>query len=182
MKTALAVSPEEDATMKKATQYPSEPESFLWEGDINSAPPWIDRGWAGYDGGPALHIPRGDPTGQPYTTRTARIGDIITYTPGPNGAFGGFAVVPASESGNQPGVEAQWDGDAKSTPTFRPPAQTEADLRDLVKTGATTPEEMDPDAQAQYYARHPTERPEDEYERETEETAPRTRRRKASDE
>jgi hypothetical protein len=135
---------------------PTDKQTYTWTGDMASAPEWIDRGWASYDAGPALAVPRGDPNASPYTTVSARVGDTVVYTPpkGRGGGTGTYTVVRAEESGEQPGAEPLNLGAGdRSTPTFRPAAQTEATLEDLVKTGMVSPDEMDPEARAQYEAR-----------------------------
>ncbi len=131
---------------------PTEEQSFEWNGDMAGAPEWIDRGWAGYDNGAALNVPKGDPSKAPYTTQVARVGDTVVYKPGKNGAFGGFAVVKAQDMGMQPGGEPEINSET-GTPTFRPAAQTEADLNDLVKTGLVDKDDMDADARAQLATR-----------------------------
>jgi type II secretory pathway pseudopilin PulG len=131
---------------------PTEAQSYVWDGNLAEVPDWIDQGWASYDAGPALAVPQGDPSKAPYTTQPARIGDTVTYTPGKGGSFGGFKVVRAEETGSQPGPEFRATGPGE-TPSFRPAAQTEADLNDLVRSGMTNPDEMDPDARAQWEAR-----------------------------
>lgn len=128
-------------------QPPKEAQSFTYDGKPDSIPDWADRGWAGYDAGPVLNVPNSDPNPNhqdAYSSVICRVGDTVVYTPGPRGAVGGFKVVRAEESGGQPGGEPS---------DFRPPAQTEASLEDLVRTGQIKVEDMDPEARAQYEAR-----------------------------
>ena len=60
-----------------AAKLPKADEEFVFK-TVDTAPAWIDKGWAGYSGGPALQLPV-DPSGEghPYTTTTARVGDTV---------------------------------------------------------------------------------------------------------
>lgn len=128
---------------------PQDRQEFVFE-DAQSVPEWVDKGWMGWDGGIVINVPQGDPLKSPYTTKVARRGDTVVYVPGNNGAFGKFEVITPPA-----GVPQDFDYEAN----FRPKAWSEADLEDLIKTGATTLDEMDPDARSQVLYRRAGVRP-----------------------
>jgi hypothetical protein len=125
--------------------WPDGDQEFKFEGDIQSAPEWVDKGWASYDGGPALAVPVGDPTKQPYTTITARKGDTIKYVARKNGMFGQYIVVKAEPI----------EGEDDENVTKYPAQQSQASLEDMLTTGAMTPADLSPDAKAQVQVRNP---------------------------
>lgn len=105
-------------------------QSFQFKG-LDSVPGWVDKGWASYSAGPALAVPVGDPFGQPYTTKTANIGDYVFS----NKDGTRFHVVTAAEMGDDPG---DVDGDHESN---LPPQTSQATLEDLTKQGLVDPNE-----------------------------------------
>lgn len=76
-------------------------ERFIYDGSLGSLPEWADTGWATYDRGPALAVPKGDPLGQPYVTEVARVGDTILV----NADHTRFKVLHASELGDEEGPD-----------------------------------------------------------------------------
>lgn len=129
---------------KRGKFWPDGDEEFKFEGDIQGAPEWIDKGWASYDGGPALAVPVGDPTKQPYTTVTARKGDTIKYVSRKNGMFGRYIVVKAEP------IEGEEEEGTKL-----PPQQSQASLEDMLASGAMAPADLSADAKAQVQVRNP---------------------------
>jgi hypothetical protein len=163
----------------KTMAEPSAPQGFSggqmykYEGDLSGLPDWADKGWATYDRGPALAVPRGDPFGQPYSTVVARIGDYIFV----NKRGDRFTVVRAEELGEEPGEE--------TTEPQKPAQETQASLEDLDRTGFKPYEDLNIEAKSQMLARGtvpPDKMPEEgEPSREAEAT-PRRRRKSASSE
>ena len=122
-----------------ATKLPKSDEEFVFK-DINSIPGWCDKGWAGYDQGPALQLPV-DLSGKgPYTTTTARQGDTVKFTAakGAKGAF--FTVVQVDRS--------EEDG------TIKPAQVTNASLEDLLTTEHLKVGDLGTDAKAQLIVRN----------------------------
>lgn len=122
---------------------PSTDQEFVFK-SIEEAPGWVDRGWAGFDRGPALQLPAGDPYGTgPYHTVTARVGDKVVFTAGKGASLPKFTVIPADHSMDE-GVG-----------TRRMPQVTNASLEDQLKTGFMSPDELGSDAKAQVAQRSP---------------------------
>jgi len=111
--------------------------------DIQSAPAWIDKGWASWNNGPALALPAGDiPFGNgPYTTKIARVGDKVIFKAATPSKPAHFEVVAGEPVGEQA--------------TKKPVAATNASLEDMLKTGFMTPDDLGPDAKGQVVARSP---------------------------
>ena len=126
--------------------WPDGDQEWKFDGDVQAAPDWIDKGWASYDRGPALAVPVGDPTKSPYTCVVARRGDTIKYTARKNGMFGKYTVVPAD-----PVEEGEDDPNA----TKYPAQQSQASLEDMLASGAMAPADLSPDAKAQVMVRNP---------------------------
>ena len=120
---------------------PKGDEEFIFE-SVDAAPGWIDKGWAGYDQGPALQLPAGDLFGTgPYHTKTARVGDTVKFvaaTPSKPAHFEVIAGEPVKENA-----------------TKKPPQASAASLEDMLKTGMLAPDELGPDAKAQVAGRTP---------------------------
>ena len=117
-------------------------EQFKYEGRNDDLPEWIDKGWAGWDQGPALQVPRNDPRRGPYVTQTVRAGDTVVYEPGKNGVFGKFHV--------EQGVPDEVDAEAAA---FRPAQETQASLEDMVFGGTVEIDRLTPEAKGQLYSR-----------------------------
>lgn len=126
--------------------WPDGDQEWKFDGDVQAAPDWVDKGWASYDGGPALAVPVGDPTKQPYTTIVARRGDTIRYKARKNGMFGAYTVERA-----EPVDTDEEDPNA----TKYPAQQSQAAIEDMLKTGAMAPSDLSPDAKAQVLVRNP---------------------------
>ena len=157
-------------TEPSAPQGFSDGQMFKYEGDLGSVPEWADKGWATYDRGPALAVPRGDPLGQPYTTVVARIGDYVFV----NKRGDRFTVVRAEEIGEEPGGEQE---------PQKPAQETQASLEDLDRGGKLPYDSMNVEAQSQMLARGtaPPEAMEEAAGRTAEAPVQKPRRRKASD-
>lgn len=131
-----------DPNAPVAWEPPGSDQEFKFDGDISSAPAWIDKGWAGYNNGPALALPA-DPMGNGYvyTTITARAGDTVKWVAPTPARFGHFEV-----------IEGEPTGDAA---TIKIPQVTNASLEDMLKTGSMTPDDLGTDAKAQVVGRSP---------------------------
>jgi hypothetical protein len=125
----------------EAGEPPASDQEFKFE-TIDSAPAWIDKGWAGYNNGPALALPA-DPLGNGYvySTITARVGDTVKWVAPTPARVGHFEV-----------LEGEPTGDAA---TVKIPQVTNASLEDMLKTGSMTPDDLGTDAKAQVAARSP---------------------------
>lgn len=123
-------------------------ENFIYDGNLESLPDWADKGWATYDRGPALAVPKGNPLASPYTTETARIGDMVIA----NKRGDRFTVVHAEDMGEEPGDPNNPATTDKPLP-HKPVGTSETSLEDLDKTGILPYEEMNPEQQAQMVAR-----------------------------
>lgn len=121
---------------------PDSDQEFKFE-SIDAAPAWIDKGWAGYDRGPALQLPVGDALfGEgPYTTMVARVGDTVKFVAATPSRPAHFVV-----------IEGEPEGDLA---TKKPVAATNASLEDMLKTGFMSPDDLGPDAKAQVIGRSP---------------------------
>lgn len=116
------------STFKAAAPF-KDGQSFQYEGNLDNVPDWVDRNWATYDRGPALSVPVGDPLGQPYTSKVARIGDYVYV----NKAGDRFHVVTREEMGEEP-------GDTENAHESNlPPQTTQATLEDLAKNNMLDP-------------------------------------------
>src|SRR4051812_39875727 len=135
-------------TEPSAPQGFSDGQSFQYDGKLDSVPGWVDKGWATYDRGPALAVPRGNPNKQPYNTVVARTGDFIFV----NSKGNRFAVVRAEELGEQPGSPDQQATKDKPLPA-KPVGTEHASLEDLDANGILPYDEMNPEQQAQMVAR-----------------------------
>ena len=124
--------------------WPKTDQEWKFDGNIQSAPEWVDKGWASFDGGPALAVPVGDPAKQPYTTTSCRKGDTLKYKARKNGAFGEFII-----------EKALIDDTVENPGTKRPAQESGASLEDMLKTGAMAPSDLDADAAAQVRVRNP---------------------------
>ena len=127
----------------KAWEPPKGDQEFIFEGDIGSAPAWIDKGWASYDGGPALALPVGDALfGEgPYTTMSARVGDTVKFVAAKPSKAAHFVVIAGEPTGD--------------AATVKIPQVTNASLEDMLKSGTMTPDDLGPDAKAQVVGRSP---------------------------
>lgn len=123
---------------------PTERMEWTFEGDVQAAPEWIDRGWAGFDRGPALHIPAGDLWGNgPYTTKTARSGDTIVFVPAQGAKVAHFEVLQGEQTVEKGG-------------TVLPAQASQASLEDMVKLGHLAPDSMGAEAKGQVAVRTPS--------------------------
>jgi hypothetical protein len=138
----------QEASPASAPKGFGEGDSFVYDGNLDSLPDWADKGWATYDRGPALAVPKGDPNGHPYTTDTARIGDTVFA----NKRQDRFTVVRAEELGEEPGDPNNPATTDKPLP-HKPVGTAEASLEDLNRSGVLPYEEMNPEQQAQMVAR-----------------------------
>src|SRR6478735_5583876 len=87
------------------TKKKSAADTYTFDGDVHSAPDWVDRNWSGFDGGPALHVPQDTGVNGPYVTKPARIGDTITRVEGKGAAPDTYSIAPAVDPGaDAPGV------------------------------------------------------------------------------
>ena len=132
------------AAPKEVADFPNKESTFVFE-SVDKCPNWIDRNWAGFDRGPALQIPTELlPSGDaPYTTKVARVGDTVVFTPAKGGMPAKFDVIAGlPDPGNGIG-------------TKRMPAVTNASLEDQLKTGTISPDDLGTDAAAQVVARSP---------------------------
>jgi hypothetical protein len=128
------------ADQTPAVPLPTSDQEFDFE-DINSAPAWVDKSWASYDGGPALALPV-DLLGEgPYTTITARVGDKVMFVAATPSRPAHFEVVRKEPTGDDS--------------TAKPPQQSAASLEDMLKTGWLAPDDLGPDAKAQVLSRSP---------------------------
>lgn len=122
---------------------PTGDEEFVFK-DIESAPAWVDKGWAGYSNGPALQLPRDLWNAQPYGTITARAGDTVKFM---------------AAKGSKPAHFEVIEGDASLDPglvTKKPAQASAASLEDLIKLGHIEPASLGADAKAQVAARTPS--------------------------
>lgn len=129
---------------REVADLPTTEQTFVFE-SMAKTPNWIDPNWAGFDRGPALQlpdvlIPQGH---EPYTTKVARVGDTVVFTPAKGGMPAKFTVIPGlpdPESG---------------VGTKRMPQVTNASIEDQLKTGTMTPDDLGTDAAAQVIQRSP---------------------------
>ena len=130
---------------KKELEIPSSRQEFKYEGKPDGLPGWVDKGWSGYDRGPALHVPQGPAlrTDGPYTTKTARPGDTIVFVPNEGATPAHYEVLHGEVTVEEGG-------------TPKPPQQSQASLEDMVLTGVIAPDELGEDAKAQVAARSPS--------------------------
>lgn len=146
---ALAPSPvakNADGTDVQVWTPPDSDQEFVFE-SIDAAPAWVDKGWAGFDRGPALQVPAGlldDGGNGPYHTKTARVGDKVVFTAA-KGAYPARLDVIAGELDPKEGGS-----------TRKPPQASACSLEDALRTGAMTVEDMAEDAKAQVAARTPS--------------------------
>lgn len=126
----------------KVWEPPSSDQEFEFK-DIDSAPAWIDKGWAGYDQGPALQLPQGDALfGEgPYTTQVARVGDKVQFVAATPSRAAHFVVIQKEPTGENA--------------TIKIPQVTNASLEDMLKGGTMAPDDLGPDAKAQVVGRSP---------------------------
>ncbi len=135
-------------TEPSAPQGFSDGQSFQYDGKLDSVPDWVDKGWATYDRGPALAVPRGDPNKGPYATTVARIGDFVYV----NKKGNRYAVLRAEELGEQPGSPTQLPTEEKPLPA-KPVGTEHASLEDLDQLGILPFDQMNEEQQAQMIAR-----------------------------
>lgn len=122
---------------------PTSDQEFVFE-SVDAAPGWVDKSWASFDRGPALAIPNDFYGTGPYTTQVARVGDKVVYT-APKGASPGKVTV----------IPGEPDPAVAGSGTKKPPAQSNASLEDMLKTGMLTPDQLGADAKAQVAGRSP---------------------------
>jgi hypothetical protein len=115
-----------------AWEPPTSDQEFKFE-TIDSAPSWVDKGWASWSRGPALAVPAGRIGSQPYTTNTARKGDTVKFSK----KTGLFTVVPG-----EPPEEA-------AEPPKRVGQASAAPLEDQLRSGAISEADLDDDAKVQ---------------------------------
>jgi len=127
---------------KNAPDLPSSDQEFVFK-DLDSAPGWVDRNWAGYDRGPALQLPNDLSGRPPYTTTVARVGDKVVFTAASGASPAKFTVIPADHS-TEDGVG-----------TVRPAQASNASLEDQLLTGTLTVADLGSDAKAQIAGRSP---------------------------
>lgn len=121
---------------------PTADAEYKFEGDISSAPAWIDKGWASYDRGPALAIPMGDLYGNgPYHTAPVRVGDTVKFIAATPSKAAHFVIIEGEPTGDNA--------------TVKIPQVSNASLEDALKGGTMTPDDLGPDAKAQVVARSP---------------------------
>ena len=109
------------------------------------APAWVDKGWAGFDRGPALQVPvnlHGGPG--PYTTTTARVGDTVKFMKNRGATPARIMVIPG-----------EIDPQAAGATTKKPPQQTNASLEDLIRTGFSAAADLNQEALTQVVSRSP---------------------------
>jgi len=130
------------AEAPKVWEPPTGDQEFEFK-DIASAPAWIDKGWAGYDQGPALQLPVGDALfGEgPYTTMTARVGDTVKFVAATPSKAAHFVVIQGEPTGENA--------------TVKIPQVSNVSLEDALKGGTMTPDDLGPDAKAQVVGRSP---------------------------
>lgn len=120
---------------------PTADEEFVFEG-IDSAPGWVDKGWASYNNGPALAVPAGDVYGAPpYTTKVARLGDTVMFKAATPAKAAHFEVIPGEPVGEQA--------------TKKVPQVSNASLEDSLKTGVMSPDDLSDEAKGQVAMRSP---------------------------
>jgi hypothetical protein len=125
------------------TKLPTSDEEFEFT-DINSIPGWCDKGWAGYDQGPALQLPRDLTFKGPYSTITAHIGDKVVFTAAKGAKAASFTVIQKDVS------------DEEGKGTQKPGAVSNASLEDLLATGKLKIEDLSDDAKGQLILRNPS--------------------------
>jgi hypothetical protein len=130
------------ANAPKEWQPPGSDQEFVFK-DIASAPEWIDKNWASYDGGPALAIPKGDVlSNDAYTTQTARVGDTVRFIAATKSKAAHFEVI-------------EGDPTVVGEGTKRPAQETGATLEDQLKGGSIAADDLGADAKAQVAGRTP---------------------------
>jgi len=125
-----------------ASKLPTSDEEFEFT-DIGSVPEWVDKGWAGYDGGPALQLPRDLTFRGPYATTTAHLGDTVKFTAASGAKPAFFTVIQKDRS------------DEEGMGTKRPPAYSNASLEDLLASKALSVDDLDDNAKSQLIMRNP---------------------------
>jgi hypothetical protein len=144
------------ATQSTPSSGDKQPEYKPWEppqGDqefkfesIDAAPAWVDKGWAGYDQGPALAVPMGDLYGEgPYHTQSARVGDTVKFVAATPSKAAHMVVIPGEPTGENA--------------TIRIPQATNASIEDMLKGGTMAVDDLGPDAKAQVLGRSPRLKP-----------------------
>lgn len=122
---------------------PDSDQDFIFE-SIDKAPAWVDKGWAGFDRGPALQLPAGDIYGTgPYWTKTAKVGDRVLFVAAKGSMPAHFEVVARDASADE-GIGCK-----------KPPQQSPVALEDALKTGWLTPEDLGEEGRGQVLARTP---------------------------
>ena len=130
-----------DKHADKAWTPPTSDQEFVFE-NIQSAPGWVDRGWAGFDRGPALAVPAGDLYSDgPYTTNSARPGDTVK-----------FIAAKGSMAAHIEVIKGELD---PGKGTKRIAQQSAAQEEDLLKLGWITVDDLGEDAKAQILGRSP---------------------------
>lgn len=97
-------------------------EFVVGEDGVASAPEWVDKSWAAYDGGPAIAVPMGNLFGSsPQHNTIAKKGDTVKYHAPTESKGAYFEVVPVDPSsgfphaapadtyGAPPTQQGQWD-------------------------------------------------------------------------
>lgn len=73
-------------------------QEWVYDGNIQGAPEWVDRAWASFTNGqPSLAVPVVGHRDAPYTTQTAYKGDTIKLVMGEGSTPPRFVVVPKTE-------------------------------------------------------------------------------------
>lgn len=110
---------------------------------IAEAPDWVDKGWAGFDKGPAIAVPMGDLYGTgPYHTQFAHIGDTLKFVAPVGSTPGHFVIIPK-------------EPDPETMGTKKPPQQSAASLEDMLKNGILAPDDLGEDAKGEVAGRSP---------------------------
>ena len=130
------------APVAEPVKLPTSDTDFVFK-DINSAPSWVDKGWAGYSHGPALALPANLLGEGPYTTITAEVGDTVFFKAAKGAQPAHFEVIKGDASLDEGLV------------TRKPPQASGASLEDLIKLGLVTLDDLGADAKAQVAERSP---------------------------
>src|SRR5687768_5840194 len=75
---------------------PTSDQEFVFT-TIQEAPAWVDKGWAGFNHGPALQVPAGDFYSEgPYHTKVARPGDTVKFIAAKGSMAAHIEVIPGT--------------------------------------------------------------------------------------
>jgi len=142
MATAKTTPTDTTSDAPKVAPLPTSDQDFVFK-DIQSAPAWVDRNWAGFDRGPALALPNDLSGKPPYTTKIARVGDKVMFVAASGAMPAHFEVIEADHS-LEPGIG-----------TIKPGQASNASLEDMLKTGVISHSDLGSDAKAQVAVRSP---------------------------